>query len=248
MHRFGVNVILKPTWILMCLQNNNFIGDNEILNALSIGYNKYNQYQVQLELNTLLKRVEAIQRISQSLVRNIDMNDTQKTFWSSEYLIEKYLSLPKKHPLSWEHHRNCSVYPLLDTVQNRPSGFVAEQKCLFSNENLRKYCTPEEIELLTTSSFTRKVKVCKRAKTVLIEDLIPWKGCAVSMIYVLKMWNGKDWDEFQTWKGGGHLSDPSAPDNMMSYWRRPQSDFDLRLTRENGMRMKLPSRIPEQPE
>lgn len=95
MHRFGVNVILKPTWILMCLQNNNFIGDNEILNALSIGYNKYNQYQVQLELNTLLKRVEAIQRISQSLVRNIDMNDTQKTFWSSEYLIEKYLSLPK---------------------------------------------------------------------------------------------------------------------------------------------------------
>lgn len=67
------------------------------------------------------------------------------------------------------------------------------------------------------------------------------------MIYVLKMWNGKDWDEFQTWKGGGHLSDPSAPDNMMSYWRRPQSDFDLRLTRENGMRMKLPSRIPEQP-
>lgn len=95
MHRFGVNVILKPTWILMCLQNNKFIGDNEILNALSIGYNKYNQYQVQLELNTLLKRVEAIQRISQSLVRNIDMNDTQKTFWSSEYLIEKYLSLPK---------------------------------------------------------------------------------------------------------------------------------------------------------
>lgn len=95
MHRFGVSVILKPTWILMCLQNNNFIGDNEILNALSIGYNKYNQYQVQLELNTLLKRVEAIQRISQSLVRNIDMNDTQKTFWSSEYLIEKYLSLPK---------------------------------------------------------------------------------------------------------------------------------------------------------
>lgn len=95
MHRFGVNVILKSTWILMCLQNNKFIGDNEILNALSIGYNKYNQYQVQLELNTLLKRVEAIQRISQSLVRNIDMNDTQKTFWSSEYLIEKYLSLPK---------------------------------------------------------------------------------------------------------------------------------------------------------
>ena len=84
-----------------------------------------------------------------------------------------YLNETKKHPLSWEHHRNCSVYPLLDTVQNRPSGFVAEQKCLFSNENLRKYCTPEEIELLTTSSFTRKVKVCKRAKTVLIEDLIP---------------------------------------------------------------------------
>ena len=27
------------------------------------------------------------------------------------------------------------------------------------------------------------------------------EGCAVSMIYVLKMWNGKDWDEFQTWKG-----------------------------------------------
>ena len=164
------------------------------------------------------------------------------------YSRPSYLNETKKHPLSWEHHRNCSVYPLLDTVQNRPSGFVAEQKCLFSNENLRKYCTPEEIELLTTSSFTRKVKVCKRAKTVLIEDLIPWKGHAVSMIYVLKMWNGKDWDEFQTWKGGGHLSDPSAPDNMMSDWRRPQSDFDLRLTRENGMRMKLPSRIPEQPE
>ena len=63
------------------------------------------------------------------------------------YSRPSYLNETKKHPLSWEHHRNCSVYPLLDTVQNRPSGFVAEQKCLFSNENLRKYCTPEEIEL-----------------------------------------------------------------------------------------------------
>lgn len=95
MHRFGVNVMLKPIWILMCLENNKYIGDNAILNALSIGYNKYNQYQVQLELNTLVKRVEAIQRLSQTLVRNIDMNETQKAFWSGDYLIDKYLSLPK---------------------------------------------------------------------------------------------------------------------------------------------------------
>lgn len=169
-------------------------------------------------------------------------------FCVNRYSRPSYLDETKEHPLSWEHHRNYLRYTLLDTVHNRRTGYIEEEGCLFSNENLRKYCNSGQMELLETTTFTRKVKVCRRTRTVLIEDLLPYKDHYISMIYVYKMWNGKNDDKFHTWKGGSRIWDMSAPDNMIGYWSRPQSNFELRLSRENGMRLKMTLPIPESTE
>lgn len=95
LQRFGVAIILKPVYIQMCLRNDMYIGDKEVLNALRLVYNKYNHFQTQLELDLLLKRVNVINEIQSTLVRNLEIADTEQPFWSSKFLIERYLDFPK---------------------------------------------------------------------------------------------------------------------------------------------------------
>ena len=96
MRRFGVAIILKPVYVLMCIKNNNYIGDNEILNALKLKFNRYNHFQTQMELTLLQKRIHTIEDIRSSLVRSLNMSDTERPFFSSNWLINKYLGLSKE--------------------------------------------------------------------------------------------------------------------------------------------------------
>jgi hypothetical protein len=95
MTRFGMFVIIKAVWIQMCMLRNQYIGDNEVMNALQLTYNKYNQFQTQMELELLQNRIDAIERLKDSLKRNLDMAPGEKDFWSTDYLIQKYLNMPK---------------------------------------------------------------------------------------------------------------------------------------------------------
>lgn len=95
MTRFGMFVIIKAVWIQMCMLRQQYIGDNEVMNALQLTYNKYNQFQTQMELELLQNRIDAIERLKDSLKRNLDMAPGEKDFWSTDYLIQKYLNMSK---------------------------------------------------------------------------------------------------------------------------------------------------------
>lgn len=95
MTRFGMFVIIKAVWIQMCMLRQQYIGDNEVMNSLQLTYNKYNQFQTQMELELLQNRIDAIERLKDSLKRNLDMAPGEKDFWSTDYLIQKYLNMPK---------------------------------------------------------------------------------------------------------------------------------------------------------
>jgi hypothetical protein len=93
LRKFGVGIILNPIYTQMCIDNDEYIGDIDIVNALKLDFNKYNHYQAQIELNLLSKRVDTIDRIKKSLMRSMDISETEKPFWSSRFLIEQYLNL-----------------------------------------------------------------------------------------------------------------------------------------------------------
>ena len=95
MTRFGMFVIIKAVWIQMCMLRQQYIGDNEVMNSLQLTYNKYNQFQTQMELELLQNRIDAIERLKDSLKRNLDIAPGEKDFWSTDYLIQKYLNMPK---------------------------------------------------------------------------------------------------------------------------------------------------------
>ena len=95
MNRFGTFVMIKPIYISMCLAKKSYIGDNEIMNALQINYNKYNQFQIQMELELLQNRIDAIDSLKNSLKQSLTLDDSERDFWSTQYLIEKYLQMPK---------------------------------------------------------------------------------------------------------------------------------------------------------
>lgn len=95
MTRFGMFVIIKAVWIQMCMLRQQYIGDNEVMNALQLTYNKYNQFQTQMELELLQNRIDVIERLKDSLKRNLDIAPGEKDFWSTDYLIQKYLNMPK---------------------------------------------------------------------------------------------------------------------------------------------------------
>lgn len=95
MIRFGRHVILKPVWYTMCIHSKHYIGDNEIMNALQLIYNKYNQFQIQMELQLLQTRIDAIERLKDSLQFDLDASANIKNFWSLQYLVQKYLKIPK---------------------------------------------------------------------------------------------------------------------------------------------------------
>lgn len=96
LEHFGVAVILKPVYILMCIKRSSYIGDNEILNALKLKFNKYNHFQTQMELTLLQKRISTIESIRNSLIRVLNMSDSERPYFSSKWLIDKYLGLSKE--------------------------------------------------------------------------------------------------------------------------------------------------------
>ena len=48
-----------------------------------------------MELELLQNRIDAIERLKDSLKRNLDIAPGEKDFWSTDYLIQKYLNMPK---------------------------------------------------------------------------------------------------------------------------------------------------------
>jgi hypothetical protein len=63
-----------------------------VLEAISLQYHSYNLFEEMMEMELMQKRVDFIQTMKDGMV-DMDQNGNEIKFWSSKFLVQKYLKL-----------------------------------------------------------------------------------------------------------------------------------------------------------
>lgn len=85
-------IILKPLQVQMCLDIPELADNKEFLDCMQLHYKSYNLFEELMEMELMQKRVEFIQSMKDGLV-DMDKEGNEIKFWSSEFLVKKYLHL-----------------------------------------------------------------------------------------------------------------------------------------------------------
>lgn len=85
-------IILKPLTIWLALDVPILQENREFLECVSLHFNSYNPFEEMVEIELMQKRVEFIQTMKESMV-DMDMNGNEIKFFSSKFLVQKYLKL-----------------------------------------------------------------------------------------------------------------------------------------------------------
>ena len=85
-------VILKPLQVQMCLDMPELLDNKEFLDCIQLHYKSYNLFEELMEMDLMQKRVEFIQSMKDGMV-DMDKEGNEIKFWSSEFLVKKYLHL-----------------------------------------------------------------------------------------------------------------------------------------------------------
>lgn len=85
-------IILKPLAIWVAMEIPELLDNKEFLNSISLQYKTYNPFEEMIEIELMDKRVEFIQNMKDSMV-DMDLEGNEIKFFSSRFLVEKYLKL-----------------------------------------------------------------------------------------------------------------------------------------------------------
>ena len=85
-------IIIKPLQLQLALSRPELQENRQFLEAVSLQYKSYNLFEEMMELDLMQKRVEHIQTMKDSMV-DMDVEGNEIKFFSSEFLVKKYLKL-----------------------------------------------------------------------------------------------------------------------------------------------------------
>ena len=85
-------IILKPLQIQLCLDMPELLDNKEFLECIQLHYKSYNLFEELMEMELMQKRVDFIQSMKDGMV-DMDVEGNEIKFWSSEFLVKKYLHL-----------------------------------------------------------------------------------------------------------------------------------------------------------
>lgn len=85
-------IMIKPLQLQLAVENPIFRDNREILESISLQYNSYNLFEEMLDLELMLKRVDFIQTMKDSMTDE-DVEGNTIKFFSSKFLVQKYLKL-----------------------------------------------------------------------------------------------------------------------------------------------------------
>ena len=87
-----VQIILKPIALQMAMDVPELQDNRPFLNSIQMEWKSYNLFEEMMEIELMQKRVEHIQTMKDGLV-DMDQDGNEIKFWSSEFLVKKYLHL-----------------------------------------------------------------------------------------------------------------------------------------------------------
>lgn len=85
-------IILKPLQIQLALSIPGLEDNKDFLASISLQYKSYNLFEEMMDMELMQKRVDFIQAMKDGMV-DVDNNGNEIKFWSSEFLVKKYLHL-----------------------------------------------------------------------------------------------------------------------------------------------------------
>ena len=85
-------IILKPLCIQLCLDMPELADQKEFLDCIQLHWKSYNLFEELMEMELMQKRVDFIQSMKDGMV-DMDQEGNEIKFWSSEFLVKKYLHL-----------------------------------------------------------------------------------------------------------------------------------------------------------
>ena len=85
-------IMIKPLQLQLAMSIPELQDNREILEAISLQFHSYNLFEEMLDIEIMAKRVDHIQTMKDSLV-DMDANGNEVKFWSSKFLVQKYLKL-----------------------------------------------------------------------------------------------------------------------------------------------------------
>lgn len=85
-------IILKPIQLQLALTIPELSGNRELLDAVVLQYKSYNLFEEMMEQELAQKRTEFVQTMKDSVV-DFDQNGNEIKFFSSKFLVQKYLKL-----------------------------------------------------------------------------------------------------------------------------------------------------------
>ena len=90
-NRFS-QIMIKPLQLQLALSIPELRDNREILEAVSLQFHSYNLFEELMEIELMQKRDAFIQEMKEGLV-DMDPNGNEVKFWSSKFLVMKYLKL-----------------------------------------------------------------------------------------------------------------------------------------------------------
>lgn len=88
-------IMIKPLTLQLACDHPELVDNKDVLEAVSLQFNSYNVFEEMLELELMQKRMDFIQSAKDSLV-DMDMEGNEIKYWSSKFLVERFLKLSKQ--------------------------------------------------------------------------------------------------------------------------------------------------------
>ena len=167
-------IMIKPLQLQLCLEVPELQDNKQFLEAISLQYKSYNLFEEMMEQELASKRVEFIQNMKNSM-EDMDVNGNEIKFFSSKFLVQKYLKLSdadlklnekykqeeieELHLAGGENSDQAALESTIDKIANMVVEKLAEKSRLIE-EN-------KEISCKGNKDITKKKK---RVKTKENED------------------------------------------------------------------------------
>lgn len=85
-------IMIKPLQLQLALSIPDLADNKQLLEAISLKFNSYNLFEELMEMDLMQKRVDFIQAMKDGMVDSDPLGNDVK-FWSSKFLVQKYLKL-----------------------------------------------------------------------------------------------------------------------------------------------------------
>ena len=96
--------MIKPLQLQLACEFPELQNNRQILEAIQLQFKSYNLFEEMMELELMSKRVQGIQEMKDSMI-DMDPDGNEVKYFSSKFLVEKYLRLSPQDILLNEKYK-----------------------------------------------------------------------------------------------------------------------------------------------